>query len=64
MMTHAAATFDKPWQYGWMAHNGGRYSLAGRNFQSQGLLATRFVNPIKGVLIKPGEPRGCRGAKQ
>src|SRR5262245_13042047 len=26
-----------------MAHNGGRYSLAGRNFERQGIVATRFV---------------------
>ena len=29
----AAAAFGEPWQHGWLAHNGGRYSLAGRNFE-------------------------------
>jgi hypothetical protein len=42
-LTRAATAFDKPWQYTWMAHNGGRYSLAARNFQSEGFLATGFV---------------------
>jgi 4-amino-4-deoxy-L-arabinose transferase-like glycosyltransferase len=39
----SATPFGGPWAYDWLAHNGGRYAIAARNFERHGFLATRFV---------------------